>query len=241
MIISTPEEDQRVATLIRNDELFAEFEIKSIKQHGALSFTVTTSTELAATQLEARLLAKYQDRIEVLKVESTRPMVKITRLENTQKSTREIHAQILVQNKWLENVDFEIERSYPVNAHPIAYLNLIVATDLRGQKMMLTHGFILYGGKECKIYEYVNVLQCVKCQRFGHYGRDCTYPAACKLCAAGHETKDCDASDNISRCSNCIIANRNGAKHNIRHRATDERCAARLERIDALKAYFAKN
>lgn len=241
VIVTTPEEDQRVATMIRNDELFAEFDIKAIKQRGKLSFTVIANSEQGAIQLEQRLLAKYQPRIEVIKVDATRPMVKITKLENTQRHTLEIEAQILAQNKWLDDIEFEIDRSYPVNAQPESYLNLIVFSDLRGQKQMLTHGFIIFGGKECKIYEYVNVLQCVKCQRFGHYGRDCTHPAACKLCAGGHETKDCDANDNTSRCVNCITANRNGAKFNIRHRATDERCGARLERIEALKLHFAKN
>lgn len=239
--ITTPEEDKRVAKQIRNDELFAEFDIKSIKQRGSLSFTVTTTTEQGAIQLEQRLMAKYGDRIEVLKVVETRPMVKITRIENTQRSTREIHAQILVQNKWLADVDFEIERTYPVNADPEPYLNLIVQTDLRGQKQMLTHGYIVFGGKECRIYEYVNVLQCVKCQRFGHYARDCTQQPTCRLCAAGHETKDCDADQTISRCANCLLANKSGAKYNYRHRSTDERCYVRMGRIEALKNYFAKN
>lgn len=98
VIITTPEKDLRIANQIRNDEPFAEFDINSTKQRSALSFTVTTLTEQGVEQLERRLVDKYQARIEVLKVESTRPLVKITKLENTQKPTRESHAQILVQN-----------------------------------------------------------------------------------------------------------------------------------------------
>lgn len=41
--------------------------------------------------------------------------------------------------------------------------------------------------------------------------------------------------ENFIRCSNCQIGNKNGAIHNTRHRATDNRFPTKLERIVALK------
>lgn len=97
VLITTPEDYNRIANQIRNDELSLSSKLNSIKQRGALSFTITTTTEQGAFQLERWLIAKHEGRIEVSKVESTRPLVKITRLEHIQRPTREILAQIFVQ------------------------------------------------------------------------------------------------------------------------------------------------
>lgn len=45
-------------------------------------------------------------------------------------------------------------------------------------------------------------VQCFKCQRFGHYARDCRGSVRCKVCAGDHDFKVC-SSRCEAKCANC--------------------------------------
>lgn len=73
--------------------------------------------------------------------------------------------------------------------------------------------------QESRCFEYVNLLQCNKCLRFGHFARECTYLANCKKCAERHETAACTSTTTNAKCFNCNAANLKGASLNATHRA----------------------
>lgn len=43
-----------------------------------------------------------------------------------------------------------------------------------------------------------------ECMRYGHFARECTFPANCTICAERHDPVDCKSTTNISKCINCV-------------------------------------
>lgn len=154
--------------------------------------------------------------------------LKITRLLTDLTDPNEILAQLMDQNIWLRNLSIQIDRIYTIKTPKIEYTNAIINCDIDTHRQILERGRLLFGLSECRIYEQVNILQCLKCQRFGHFARECTFAASCKICAQDHETKNCTAEQSKYTCHNCVLENkRNGTKLNTRHTSSDDRCPMR--------------
>lgn len=68
--------------------------------------------------------------------------------------------------------------------------------------------------------------------KFGHFAREYTQQPNCRKCGQPHESISC--TDYLT-CVNCIISNENGTNYNTRHRATDDRCPVKQERLTPLK------
>lgn len=199
-----------------------------------------------AEKLETQIIAKYGGKVDIKKVTPSQPQVKITRIyiehdennvENIDKEA--MKAQIITQNPWLNAGTFDINKIYMVPTNAEAYANIVVNTDMKTLKLFLTKGTVIVNGRECRVFEQINLLQCVRCNKYGHFAKSCTNPANCRRCAGTHETKDCVEHQLVSRCNNCIAANKRGEDYNTRHAVTDNRCAVRRQRIEALKNYFA--
>lgn len=148
----------------------------------------------------------------------------------------EILEQILEQNA---KTGLKIESRYKVKTKEGEHDNIILSSDLGTHHQLLRHGAIIFGFSSCKIFEYVNIIQCFRCMRFGHFARDSKHAPRCQLCTQNHEKKECTQEFIISKCVNCAQANRrNGTIYSTRHRSTDERCPVRVQRINGLKTYL---
>lgn len=47
------------------------------------------------------------------------------------------------------------------------------------------------------------VIQCFKCQKFGHLSYSCTGATKCVICSGSHKAKDCTNRDKTPKCANC--------------------------------------
>ncbi|KAL4101171.1 hypothetical protein QTP88_021192 [Uroleucon formosanum] len=65
---------------------------------------------------------------------------------------------------------------------------------------------LFIGLSRCKVKEYVDVVRCFKCQRFGHRALKCVQTVdTCGRCAVkGHRTNDCKSAS--VKCANCGLA-----------------------------------
>jgi len=72
-------------------------------------------------------------------------------------------------------------------------------------------GKSLYIGK-CRVKEYVDIVRCFKCQRFGHRAAKCQAKVdSCGRCAVqGHRAKDCQGGP--VKCANCGLRFQSGHK-----------------------------
>lgn len=89
-------------------------------------------------------------------------------------------------------------------------------SDLDTHEIILSKKSLLIGITDCKTYEMINMVQCVKCVQYGHFATECNL------------------------CANCVEANKTGRTLNTRHRPTDGRCVIRRERIDGIKCTVRK-
>lgn len=121
------------------------------------------------------------------------------------------------------------------------YSNAILNCDIESQRILLEKGSVICGFAEKNVYEHIQVLQCFNCQRLGHVAASCKTDPTCKFCSKGHASNRCEDKA-LTICANCTWENTvNGAKLNVNHRATDERCPCRSARITALKVLVSKN
>lgn len=103
------------------------------------------------------------------------PMVKITGLYTILDTSDDVIDELRKQNSWMKELVFRNVRDYSVTTINGKYMNIILSCDLIVQEIFLSRGSCIYGFNQCKIFEYVDVLRCNKCQRFGHFVRDCTF------------------------------------------------------------------
>lgn len=204
-----------------------------VKRKGKNNFTVFFSNEDGAQKTEQQLKFNYNDNIVVKSVNPVPPMVKITGIFTEFEDSTDVIFELRRQNPWMTNLEFKRVREYTVKTDSGPYMNLIISCDLVVQEILIKKASCIFGINSCKIFEYIDVLRCIKCQRFGHFVRDCTFNETCRKCHQQHSTKTC-ILPTINKCSNCIIENKKGANFNSKHRTSDERCPLRVERINAL-------
>lgn len=130
-----------------------------------------------------------------------------------------------------------LEQSYEISVAARSYKNLVIACDLDVRTDILKRGALLYEFGEYTCHEYFNILQCTKCQRFGHLLRECKSLSVCRICADYHDTKSCNGDNIQVKCAYCVRENANGSEYNDSHKASDDRCPVRKDRINSLKLF----
>merc|ERR1711991_901574 len=74
-------------------------------------------------------------------------------------------------------------------------------------------GQLNISNRRFKISRYVNrnVVQCYKCQKYGHTANICfNKEVKCRFCAKNHESKNCDQKNNL-KCANCNLNHKSSA------------------------------
>lgn len=164
--------------------------------------------EESTNRVAEKLQQKYKDSIIIKKTDPTRPMIKIIRIQTDIENNDEIVQQMKEQNSWLRDLHFKITDKYDVITSAVTYKNIILSCDLSVHKKFMEHGVIILGFKESRCVEHVNLTQCKRCARFGHFIHSCTYKVRCKKRTVEHLTSDCQITENF-KCCNCstIFAN----------------------------------
>lgn len=243
-IMGKPEEITHITNSLKMDNVFTDIPIKAVKSKGKANITLKCNDPASAQMVAESIKNKYGESVK--DVIPTRPMIKIMKLH-----TDEAHAELIVDklvqaNLILKNVNFKIEQMYVTNPNNgLPFKNIIISTDINSHGKLLEKGSLIFNLSECKLYEYINLLMCSRCLKYGHFARNCVFPTCSReKCSLNHPTRDCIATSVMKNmnCTNCIAANKRGASYAIRHRSTDERCESRLERIATLKQLIvAKN
>lgn len=236
----TEEEIKRISAHLSNNYACQDVGIKKISSRSADYMTVTCKTELDAQKLERTLNTEYGKAINISKVRDSDPKFKIVGIILGQMSPTQFLLNLKEQNDWLTNANLTYVEHFGVPSKRGSYTNMVIACDVPTLRRVLEKGEVICGLDMKRVFEYIDILQCFNCQRFGHVANSCRASPSCKFCGGEHQSKLCDDRDNQS-CINCIRENKNGHKLNFKHRATDERCKVRGARIDGLKEFASKN
>lgn len=113
--------------------------------------------------------------------------------------------------------------------------HVVVEVTPKIRKKLLEKGFLWIGWKKCAVVDHLNVVQCFKCQKFGHYEKDCKNIQLCVKCSGTHSLKACDKEDRA--CVNCVNYN-NKYKTNVPvdHTANDKSCQVYQMYVDKLQS-----
>lgn len=226
------------ATKLKKDSSFTQSNIREIIYKSPYNITIKCKSEDDAEKLEAALALKYGQSIMISVPREFVPEIKITNVISDIAEHNDLEDAIRKQNYWAEELNFKITDTYTVPAQYGPYRNLIIQTNLIDQKKFLERKKVVLGLSSCRIHEHANIISCQKCQRYGHFKRNCSYQIICRRCGEDHELKDCTVPERNAKCANCVRANKNGGNFSTKHRTTDERCGVRKQRIDALKHVF---
>ena len=80
-----------------------------------------------------------------------------------------------------------------------------------------------------RVTDYIRILRCYNCQRFGHMARDCKSTQICSSCSdEGHDQKDCNNVDKILCCPNCKRDGLEGI--HLNHSASSKECKTYIKR-----------
>lgn len=101
-----------------------------------------------------------------------------------------------------------------------------VSSEIRRALRKHSHIYVAYSA--CKYADYIRLLQCYRCSRFGHMAVDCKADPVCGRCAMGHETREYPERDCTLICINC---KRSNSMCDFQHAATDKmKCPIILRR-----------
>lgn len=160
------------------------------------------------------------------------PLIKITRLPEAELSKDEIIDELKKGNDWLRDAPIEVISSYIVYSNNEKYRNIIVKTDLHHQALFCSKGILNMLSSIIRCGEYLNLLQCFKCNQYGHRAIECKNEICCRKCTGKHHHRTCHATRDELKCMNCIRMN------NVQtcHAATYDKCEARRTRINLLSS-----
>jgi hypothetical protein len=113
-----------------------------------------------------------------------------------------------------------------------------VSPQLR--KIIMKTKRLFIGWNSCRIEDSLPIIRCFKCNAFGHKSNECSLEHdQCGHCGKSHETKTCQASNEMKKCVNCI-------KHNLKpylkkkfetnHSSFDNKCESFIRIQEIVKS-----
>jgi hypothetical protein len=105
------------------------------------------------------------------------------------------------------------------------YGSLIVETyDIETANRLIAQGIVHEGEiKYCERFiKEARIIQCIRCNQFGHSIKVCHNRTTCGNCAGDHHSKECDKPHTIRKCALCKGDHQAWAKH----------CPARLREVE---------
>lgn len=119
--------------------------------------------------------------------------------------TVKIKWDIINDNKYFDIEELEAITIYSINHLNNIYFNVIIICERESLKQLINQKYIAINKSICKYYEYINIIKCKNCWRYGHTRNRCYHNKTCINCSQPHNTMN---YYNSSKCSNCIRHNK---------------------------------
>ncbi|XP_048513496.1 uncharacterized protein LOC125501477 [Athalia rosae] len=162
---------------------------------------LTSAPELAEAGLEVRLVQKRKPRLIIYGVPSGCDAGKIPE-------------QLMQHNRIEINVE-EIKVVYAYKPRPGSRTtSVVIEVTPHARKQILELKELYVDWVRCRVEDHIRIMQCFKCQQFGHMAKDCRQADdVCGKCAGKHETRQCQMEDGTAKCANCCREKMNATDH----------------------------
>lgn len=157
------------------------------------------------------------------------PKMKIVRVPKNLANEDVFKEKLIKQNKIPENEGFHLQIVHISKETQEDYVNVLIEVDSRTFGLLNNKEYINISLFRCKIYEFVSIVKCYKCQRYNHFASECKEQSnICPKCGENHKENECKSKK--FKCTNCIRANEKfNLKLNIDHVVWDRSCQCLLK------------
>lgn len=112
--------------------------------------------------------------------------------------------------------------------------NIVIGVDSEIYSKIIDSNKIKLGWTSCFVTEYINVIRCYNCARYGHIASKCRKNLTCGKCSEGHKTAECQSE--YKKCINCVDAkDKLGINIDENHTVYDKNCKCFKKIYDSLK------
>lgn len=182
-------------------------EVNKFKPVGKGSVVIECNDGESLKKLKNKAVAELSDNYTIDIPKIVNPKVVIVGIQETYLNTEEdfiqrVKSQICL-SKFDENVTIKFVKKYiPKNKQ---LYNVVLEVEPEVFKCLIKHGRMFINWGSLPIYEYVGVLRCYKCWKYGHKAIHCQQPnIICPLCNQSHKSEDCKST--VKECTNCKYA-----------------------------------
>lgn len=100
------------------------------------------------------------------------------------------------------NIGLDVKFVKKFKARRGPYFNVILETSAESFNYFVAQGRIRFGWDSFPVYEFVSVLRCFKCCKYGHVANECRQESCtCPQCGGSHKGGECTSLTKC--CSNC--------------------------------------
>ena len=183
---------------------------------------------------EARNKIENQTEVPVTVIEKTKIMPKVVITGVSLMETEStIVDSVLIKNKWLKDLvdqgeEFKLVMSLKPKVDSRAFI-FKCSPSIRRQLKYVASDYLYTMYDRCKIYDKYHVLQCFKCQGFGHKSGECREEQICVKCSQNHRIQQCPNED--MKCVNCF----NGNLQETEHWANYVKCPKYVEQVAKIR------
>ena len=123
---------------------------------------------------------------------------------------KEILKELIFRNEAPDPGTRIIRRIRPANSS-VDKIIVRSSADFRDRILKFNRVFVFTGSYH--VDDHVHIIKCFKCQRYGHFAKNCSQETACGICSESHITRECPNRGGTLRCINCVRGKKSSTDH----------------------------
>lgn len=152
---------------------------------------------------------KLSEEYEVSVLKKRNPRIKVINVnKNDAANEEQLVEKIVFQNRIkTDEKILKIKMLYKYETKNQRNYNIVLEVDPNTYTQINRAQVMHIGWKNCKFVDYINVIQCYKCCKYGHMEKACkSDKQICARCAKEHKIQECPIENENKICSNCKYA-----------------------------------